>query len=115
MGKIDKAINIARGQREGTLADVQGRDRRVQGKQILTKASPPAIFQLQEYAKHKPPWQHLDRHRIIHDRFPEKGLTHYKMLRTRVLHQLQSRLDLAGKLIAEIQKPAAVEWQPVVN
>jgi protein-tyrosine kinase len=83
VSKIGKAIHIAREQREGQLAGTQG-------KRVSAKTGPPAIFQLQEYAKHKPPWQHLDRHRIIHERFSEKDLTHYKMLRTRVLHQLQS-------------------------
>jgi len=95
VGKIDKAINIAREQRDGALGIA--REQRegalvdAQGKRApRTKIGLPVIFQLQGYAKHKSSWQHLDRHHIVHNHFSEKGLTHYKMLRTRVLHQLQS-------------------------
>lgn len=92
MGKIEKAIQLAREQRGEQIPDARSQGSEEQSRRLSdSNIGLPVVFQLQDYAKHIPDARHLDRQHIINDRFSEQGLTHYKMLRTRVLQQLKTK------------------------
>jgi capsular exopolysaccharide synthesis family protein len=78
----------------------------------------PVLYQLHPGCKHDPDVDTLERNRIIHDGFPDEVLTSYKMLRTRVLQQLNAREwktmaitaanDGAGKTVTAINLAIAL-------
>jgi capsular exopolysaccharide synthesis family protein len=87
MSKLEKAIRKASVSREkaarrpggGTIDDNSDTLNRL-----------PVPYQLKAGRKHTPEAKTLERHRIITDGFSDEALSHYKMLRTRILQQMNS-------------------------
>ena len=115
MGKIEEAIRKASLSRN--VDKKQGTDDQDAGGQVGDAAAAqsrlvPVQFRLQPGCKHDLDTKTLKRNRIIHDGYPEEALTHYKMLRTRILQRLNANSwttlaitaahDGAGKTVTAI-------------
>lgn len=93
MGKIDEAIRKASLRHAAERKhDVHDRD---VGELVVDTSNTQerlalVVFQLRAGREHIPTTKTLECNRIIHDGYSEEALTHYKMLRTRILQQLSA-------------------------
>ena len=94
MSKLEKAIRKASVSRDKVVRRREGSDR-VDGALIddtsdTLQGLAPVLYRLRAGHKHAPTAKTLEQHRIITDGFSDEALTNYKMLRTRILQQMNN-------------------------